>query len=95
MIKNDKNGGGEGGGHRRYGQAGILKNDPKLTVSELTDIINNLNTRKATGPDLLHNKLLKAASDVICAHLTDFFNRCLKESFFSVYLENRDCNACS
>ena len=56
--------------------------DIKLTVFEVKEIINNLNTRKATGPDVIHNKLLKAASDVICVHLTGFFNRCLNESIF-------------
>ena len=57
-------------------------NDIKLTVFEVKEIINTLNTRKATGPDLIHNKLLIAASDVIYVHLTGFFNRCLNESIF-------------
>ena len=60
--------------------------DIKLTVSEVKEIINNLNTHKATGPDLIHNKLLKAASDFICVHLMGclllFFNRRLNESIF-------------
>ena len=58
-------------------------NDIKLTVFEVKEIINTLNTRKATGPDLIHNKLLMAASDVICVRLTGFFNRCLNEGIFS------------
>ena len=57
-------------------------NDIKLTVFEVKEIINTLNTREATGPDLIHNKLLIAASDVICVHLAGFFNRCLNESIF-------------
>ena len=57
-------------------------NDIKLTVFEVKEIINTLNTRKATGPDLIHNKLLIAASDVICVHLTCFFNLCLNEGIF-------------
>ena len=53
-----------------------------MTVFEVKEIINNLNTRKATGPDLIHNKLLIAESDVTCVPLTGFFNRCLNESIF-------------
>ena len=57
-------------------------NDIKLTEFEVKEIINNLNTKKATGPDLIHNRLLIAANDVISVHLTSFFNRCLNESVF-------------
>ena len=53
----------------------------KLTEFEVKEIIN-LNTKKATGPDLIHNRLLIAANDVISVHLTRFFNRCLNESVF-------------
>ena len=56
--------------------------DIKLTVFEVKEIINTLYTRKATGPDLIHNKLLIAASEAICVHLTGFFNRCLNEGIF-------------
>ena len=38
--------------------------------------------KKATGPDLIHNRLLIATNDVISVHLTRFFNRCLNESVF-------------
>ena len=57
-------------------------NDIKLTEFEVKEIINNLNTKKATGPDLIHNRLLIAANDVTSVHLTRFFNRCLNESVF-------------
>ena len=57
-------------------------NDIKLTEFEVKEIINNLNTKKATGPDLIHKRLLIAANDVISVHLTRFFNRCLNEGVF-------------
>ena len=52
-------------------------NEIMLTVFEVKKIICNLKSRKATGPDLIHNKLLVAASDVVSVHQTRFFNRCL------------------
>ena len=56
-------------------------NDIKLTEFEVNEIIN-LNTKKATGPDLIHNRLLIAANDTISVPLTRFFNRCLNEGIF-------------
>ena len=51
-------------------------------MSHFSTVVNSLSTRKATGQDLIHNKLLKAASDVTCVHLTGVFNRCLNECIF-------------
>ena len=53
-----------------------------LTPLEVKENIKNLNPRKATGPDLVHNRLLMASADTISPHLAMFFNRCLMEGRF-------------
>ena len=57
-------------------------NDITLSVSEVSNIIQNLDKSKATGPDQVHNTLLIAASSIIAEPLTILFNRSLSESKF-------------
>ena len=57
-------------------------NDITLTVSEVSNIIQNLDKSKATGPDQVHNRLLIVASSIIAEPLTILFNRSLRESKF-------------
>ena len=52
---------------------------PTVTVMEVTNIINNLNTRKAVGPDLIHNMLLKSACSVLVKSLTTLFKKSIAE----------------
>ena len=51
-----------------------------LSVSEVSNAIQNLNKNKATGPDEVHNRLLIAAVSIITEPLTKLFNRSLNES---------------
>ena len=53
-----------------------------LSVQEVENVINNLDSNKAVGPDLIHNKILKAASPVISKALTSLFNKSLSEGHF-------------
>ena len=57
-------------------------NDITLSVSEVSNIIQNLDKSKATGPDQVHNRLLIVASSIIAEPLTILFNRCLSDSKF-------------
>ena len=57
-------------------------NDITLSVSEVSNIIQNLDKSKATGPDQVHNILLIAASFIIAEPLTILFNGSLSESKF-------------
>ena len=57
-------------------------NDITLSVSEVSNIIENLDKSKATGPDQVHNRLLIAASSIIAEPLTILFMRSLSESKF-------------
>ena len=57
-------------------------NDITLSVSEVSNIIQNLDKSKATGPDQVHNRLLIAASFIIAEPLTILFNGSLSESKF-------------
>ena len=65
--------------------------DVECTDSEITDIpthadehnvIINLAKSKATGPDMIHNKVLIATADIITEPLTIIFNRCLNDGIF-------------
>ena len=53
------------------------ENTPNVeyTDSEITDLIKHLDKSKATGPDMIHNKLLIATVDIL-------LNRCFNESIF-------------
>ena len=53
-----------------------------LSVPEVENIIKNLESNKAVGPDLIHNKIIKAASPVISKALTSLFNKSLSEGHF-------------
>ena len=57
-------------------------NDITLSVSEVSNIIQNLDKSKATGPDQVHNRLLIVASSIIAEPLTVLVNRCLSDSKF-------------
>ena len=57
-------------------------NDITLSVSEVSNIIQNFDKSKATGPDQVHIRLLIVASSIIAEPLTILFNRSLSESKF-------------
>ena len=48
----------------------------------LHSVIKTLDKSKATGPDMIYNKLLIATVDIITEPLTILFNRCLNEGIF-------------
>ncbi|MCB4773548.1 MAG: hypothetical protein LGB05_08015, partial [Sulfurovum sp.] len=52
-----------------------------LTHADRHSVIKKLDKSKATGPDMIHNKLLIAIVD-ITEPLTILFNRCLNEGIF-------------
>ena len=49
---------------------------------QVHDLIIKSANGKATGLDLISNKLLKIASPVISAHLTEIFNQYIEQSTF-------------
>ena len=53
-----------------------------LSAVEVEAVLKNLDTTKAVGPDLIHNKVLKMASPTISKALTLLFNRSLSEGRF-------------
>ena len=50
-----------------------------LSVDEIKAVLKSLNPTKAVGPDLVHNKILTASSELIAEALTRLFNRSLLE----------------
>ena len=54
----------------------------QLNTEEVTVVLKNLDTSKAVGPDLVHNKILVAAYPIIAEPLTILFNRSLSEGIF-------------
>ena len=53
-----------------------------ITQDAVLSTLKHLDNKKAVGPDLVHNKILTAASEAICAPLTGLFNRSLREAKF-------------
>ncbi|MEW8548105.1 MAG: reverse transcriptase family protein, partial [Candidatus Thiodiazotropha sp.] len=49
-----------------------------VTEEEVIDILESLNTNKASGPDLISNKMLKSVARSIAKPLMELFNRLLK-----------------
>ena len=54
----------------------------QILTEDVQAVIHNLDTSKAVGPDLIHNKLLVAAGPVIIEPLTLLFNKSLNEGIF-------------
>ena len=57
-------------------------NDIILNEDEVESVVKGLDATKASGPDLVHNKLLIHAISVLACPLTKLFNRCLNEGKF-------------
>ena len=64
------------------GQSQTLLPPFQLTVEEVTSVLKKLDTSKAVGPDLVHNKILVAAYPLIAEPLTILFNRSLLDGIF-------------
>ena len=54
----------------------------QLLTEDVQAVIQHLDTSKAVGPDLIHNKLLVAAGPIIIEPLTFLFNKSLTEGVF-------------
>jgi hypothetical protein len=57
-------------------------NQIHLTIEDVKSTLTQLNSTKATGPDQIHNIILKASAGIISEHLTFLFNRSLNEGIF-------------
>ena len=55
-------------------------NDFEITPDEVKTILSNLSTDSASGPDLIHPKLLKEGSEQLAIPLSRLFNKSLLES---------------
>ena len=54
-----------------------------VTEEEINDVIVNLDPNKASGPDLMSNKMIKNVARAIVKPLCILFNRSLREGVFS------------
>ena len=57
-------------------------NEINITVSDVEDIISNLDVNKAVGPDLISHKLLKITCKSISKPLSALFNKSLQTATF-------------
>ena len=57
-------------------------NIPPITLEEVTDLINNLPSSKATGPDSISVKILKLVAPVFCHPLTKLLNLSIADGTF-------------
>ena len=53
-----------------------------ISEEEIKDVVVNLDPNKASGPDLISNKMLKQVAGAIAKPLQIIFNRSLRESVF-------------
>ena len=53
-----------------------------ITNNDVFNILSNLETNKAVGPDLIHNKLLKHCAGILAPPLAILFNRSINEGKF-------------
>ena len=53
-----------------------------ITTAMVRSVLENLDPKKAVGPDGIHNKILKIGSDLISEPLSKLFNRSLTETSF-------------
>ena len=63
---------------------------PPLNISTnyVENILTSLDTNKAVGPDLIHNKVLKSCASTLTRPLTILFNRSLSEGKFPQIWKN-------
>jgi hypothetical protein len=54
----------------------------KVSQQEILNLLSNIATNKATGPDKISAKLVKVAAPIIANHLTIIFNKSLSEGTF-------------
>ena len=52
-------------------------------VEQINKILRNINSRKATGPDIIPPKIVKMSANIIDPHLTNIINSDLKRDPFS------------
>ena len=57
-------------------------NQINISIQDVSDVLANLNTYKASGPDLLSPRLLKEGSNVLAEPLTILFNSSLAKCHF-------------
>ena len=56
---------------------------PKAKVEEINKFINEINPKKATGPDKIPPKIVKLSANIIDSHLTNIINNDLQKNQFS------------
>ena len=54
----------------------------EITEEEVNDVLENLDPNKASGPDMISNKMVKKVSKVVAKPLCILFNRSLREGIF-------------
>ena len=57
-------------------------NQINISIQDVSGVLANLNTYKASGPDLLSPRLLKEGSNVLAEPLTILFNSSLAKCHF-------------
>ena len=53
-----------------------------ISEQEVIDMLENLNTHKASGPDGISNKMMKCVAKALAKPLTTLYNRLLNHSYF-------------
>ena len=56
---------------------------PKANVSDVNSIILNLNTKKSSGPDHIHLRIIRSSANIIDTHLTYIINRDIENNRYS------------
>ena len=63
-----------------------------VDVSVIKSHLFKLNSKKATGPDMLPAKLLKIGSIILCCHVCYLLNACISQGDFPEILKSNNMN---
>ena len=59
-----------------------ILNNIRISSQDVEDVLMLLDTSKASGPDLIHPKLLKEGATVLSPHLSTLFNKSIELCLF-------------
>ena len=77
-------------GHFRSAEACCFK---RVTISEIIEQVDNLDTKKASPIDSIPAKVIKENADIVASYLLHLFNKSVDGNFFPNEMKDGDVSA--